>query len=297
MESIVNINKIDPSRYCVQPKLNGIWAEWNSERKGFFTKGGHQVKSLSRPVFENATRGRSFLTAAYKKMRGSLMAGRLIITGELYSHDLSFQKIESIVMGSAPDTAGLIEFFEFRKIIKHYPKTKTELKKTYKAILSEGYEGIVLTHLVTGKQYKLKPKQDAEATLVEFLPGTGKNKGTFGALRLRLESGVEFNCSGIKDKERLKLWKDKPIGSQVTFLYSYLSDAGVPISPSYKCIRRDNIKAGRPVKPKSEYRGVRKLYRWTEGEYEDIKKAVKVMRLKESEVIRRAVLNYIRMKI
>ena len=50
---------------------------------------------------------------------------------------------------------------------------------------------------------KLKPWQDAEATVVEILPGKGKFKGMMGSLLVSDESGHRFRIgTGFSNKER-----------------------------------------------------------------------------------------------
>ena len=50
---------------------------------------------------------------------------------------------------------------------------------------------------------KLKPWQDAEATVIEILPGKGKFSGMMGALVVKDKSGHIFRIgSGFSDNER-----------------------------------------------------------------------------------------------
>lgn len=84
---------------------------------------------------------------------------------------------------------------------------------------------------------KVKTFHDAEAKVLEYLPGTGKHKGRMGALSVELANGVRFAIgTGFSDKERAN---PPPIGSIVTFRYQELTDAGVPRFPSYVRARTD----------------------------------------------------------
>jgi len=78
---------------------------------------------------------------------------------------------------------------------------------------------------------KVKSFHDAEARVVEHVPGMGKHKGRLGALVVELEDGTKFNVgTGFSDKER----EHPPaIGTIITFRYQELSDGGVPRFPSY----------------------------------------------------------------
>jgi DNA ligase-1 len=84
---------------------------------------------------------------------------------------------------------------------------------------------------------KVKSFFDAEALVVEHLPGTGKHEGRLGALLVELADGTRFSIgTGFSDKER----KSPPkTGSVVTFRYQELSDGGVPRFPSYVGVRDD----------------------------------------------------------
>jgi DNA ligase-1 len=84
---------------------------------------------------------------------------------------------------------------------------------------------------------KVKSFFDAEALVVEHLPGTGKHEGRLGALLVELADGTRFSIgTGFSDKER----KSPPkVGAVVTFRYQELSDGGVPRFPSYVGVRDD----------------------------------------------------------
>ncbi len=78
---------------------------------------------------------------------------------------------------------------------------------------------------------KVKTFHDAEAKVVEHLPGSGRHKGRLGALAVELPDGTAFSVgTGFSDREREH---PPPIGSTVTFRYQELSDRGVPRFPSF----------------------------------------------------------------
>ncbi|MBX9693562.1 MAG: DNA ligase [Cyanobacteria bacterium] len=84
---------------------------------------------------------------------------------------------------------------------------------------------------------KVKTFHDAEARVLDYLPGAGKHKGRLGALDVELANGTRFSIgTGFSDYER----ENPPaIGSIVTFRYQELTDAGVPRFPSYVRERAD----------------------------------------------------------
>lgn len=78
---------------------------------------------------------------------------------------------------------------------------------------------------------KVKTFSDAEATVVGYDCGTGRNASTIGAIVACLQDGTEFRVSsGLTDALR----RDPPaVGTVFTFKYQELTDAGVPRFPSF----------------------------------------------------------------
>ncbi len=109
---------------------------------------------------------------------------------------------------------------------------------------SLGGEGLMLRQ--PGSRYevgrsitllKVKSFRDAEARVIEHLPGAGRHKGRLGALLVELSDGTRFSVgTGFSDAER---GAPPPIGSAITFRYQELSEAGVPRFPSYVGVRED----------------------------------------------------------
>lgn len=103
---------------------------------------------------------------------------------------------------------------------------------------AEGGEGLMLRE--PGSRYerkrsgtllKVKTFHDAEATVVGYESGTGRNEFCVGALVAQLQDGTEFRVSsGLTDALR----RDPPaVGTVFTFKYQQLTDAGVPRFPSF----------------------------------------------------------------
>lgn len=84
---------------------------------------------------------------------------------------------------------------------------------------------------------KVKNFHDAEARVLQHLPGSGRHKGRVGALLCEMPSGTQFSVgTGLSDAER----RAPPlVGSIITYRYQELSDGGVPRFPSYVGIRHD----------------------------------------------------------
>jgi DNA ligase-1 len=78
---------------------------------------------------------------------------------------------------------------------------------------------------------KVKTFQDAEATVIGYECGTGRNASAVGALVMRLADGKEFRLSsGLTDAARRCPPK---VGTLVTFKFQSLTDGGVPRFPSF----------------------------------------------------------------
>ena len=84
---------------------------------------------------------------------------------------------------------------------------------------------------------KVKPYDDAEATVIAHEPGKGKFAGKLGALRVRTDDGREFSIgSGFTDAERES---PPPVGTVITYRFEGLTAKGLPRFPSYFRVRRD----------------------------------------------------------
>jgi DNA ligase 1 len=84
---------------------------------------------------------------------------------------------------------------------------------------------------------KVKPYDDAEATVIAQEPGQGKYKGKLGALRVLTDDGKEFSVgSGFTDAQRES---PPPVGTVITYRFRGLTAEGLPRFPSFLRIRRD----------------------------------------------------------
>ncbi len=84
---------------------------------------------------------------------------------------------------------------------------------------------------------KVKRFHDADAVVVEHLPGAGRHKGRLGALLVELLDGTRFSVgTGFTDAQREK---PPPVGSIITFRFQELTDGGVPRFPSFVRVRSD----------------------------------------------------------
>lgn len=84
---------------------------------------------------------------------------------------------------------------------------------------------------------KVKPYDDAEATVISYETGKGKLAGKLGALRVRTDDGREFSIgSGLTDAQRES---PPPIGTVITYRFRGLTAKGMPRFPTYLRVRQD----------------------------------------------------------
>jgi DNA ligase-1 len=111
-------------------------------------------------------------------------------------------------------------------------------------VVREGGEGLMLRQPESAYEprrsptlLKVKPYDDAEATVIAHEPGKGKFAGKLGALRVRTDDGREFSIgSGFTDGQRES---PPPIGTVITYRFEGLTANGLPRFPSYLRVRRD----------------------------------------------------------
>ena len=134
--------------------------------------------------------------------------------------------------------------------VKHVPTNlvfRADDSKVYhRRNLDNGYEGSILrTNDVykCGRSWnlrKFKDFHDTEATIVGFVEGKGKRKGTIGKFIAEDKDGVMFGMP-VMDKfkylqdnfEEMKTW----VGKFATFTYFERTKAGSYRHPLFKCIR------------------------------------------------------------
>ncbi len=82
---------------------------------------------------------------------------------------------------------------------------------------------------------KVKTFMDAEARVVDHLPGKGKHKGRLGALVVEMPEGKRFSIgTGFTDAERIS---PPLVGTLITYRYQELTDGGVPRFPTFLRVR------------------------------------------------------------
>lgn len=147
------------------------------------------------------------------------------------------QQLQTLITTSA-------RFPHLQLIAQHPGQDRDALEKELEQVLSRGGEGLMLHRASALHQLqrtsdirKLKPFQDADATVLAHLPGQGKYTGMMGSIRVELEDGTRMKIgSGFTDLERAT---PPPVGSTITFRYNGLTRHGKPRFARYLRIRPD----------------------------------------------------------
>ncbi len=259
-------------KISMQPKLDGVRCVIQYENMGL----EYEVKAYSRTGKE----WKNIEHILFNLRPWFALNPNVILDGELYNHDLKddFETIISLVRRQKPDdidmleSADLVQFhcydiidetktFEERNIFIqqvvprnhciHHVKTQavaTEslAKVVHQQNLDNGYEGSILrTNDVykCGRSWnlrKFKDFHDAEATLIAWVEGKGKRKGTVGKFMAVDADGNEFGMPVMdkfdylqKNFKKMRNW----VGKTATFTYFERTKANSYRHPLFKCIR------------------------------------------------------------
>ena len=245
-------NDVDLAGWWISEKLDGVRAYWDG--KQFYSRQGNLFHAPDWFIAE--------LPA-------------VPLDGELWLARKSFQRAVSIVrrqdksdhwkelsflVFDAPAQSDpferRLEFISeiLRKKLSHVLphehfqcKSLEHLRTELARVEGLGGEGLMLRE--PGSKYesgrsstllKVKTFHDAEATVVEHIPGAGRHKGRLGALLVQLADGTRFSVgTGFSDHQR----ENPPVaGSTITFRYQELTDRGVPRFPSFVRLVSDTPK-------------------------------------------------------
>jgi DNA ligase 1 len=230
----------DISEYLVSEKFDGVRAIWTGNR--LVTRKGHTINA---PTWFTAP-----LPAIW-------------LDGELWLALNKFTQVSGIVRTKTPNNddwqAIRYQIFDmpdanlpFRaryknytelvkqlnvphiKAVKQHHFASTELFTRYfTSVIAQGAEGVML-HRASAKYtsgrsaalLKLKPYVDAQAVVIEHLPGKGKYQGMLGAIKVITPQGRIVKIgTGFSDAQR----KAPPlVGSTIMYRYQGLTKNGLP---------------------------------------------------------------------
>jgi DNA ligase-1 len=235
----------DIRQYLVSEKFDGVRAIWTG--KQFVTRQGNPINP---PKWFTAPLPDVWLDGELWTKRGQFSVLSGIVRTKI-PNDLLWQTVTYQVF-DMPDTntpfhrryqnyLSLITKLNSShiKAVKQYQfSDNQQLSDYFNEVTKQGGEGVML-HLAEAKHtsgrssalLKLKPYLDAEALVIEYLPGKGKYTGMLGALRVQTKQGVTFSIgTGFSDEERKR---PPAIGSTITYRYHGYTKNGLPRFASF----------------------------------------------------------------
>ncbi len=242
----------DLKGWWMSEKLDGVRAYWNGER--FFSRQGNEFMApdwfvedlprdlhldgelwLDRKAFQRA------VSIVRRQDRSDSWKEMTFMVFDVPQAEVPFEERLELISKLMDERKPRFAKALIQQICNGVNHLKDELAR----VESMGGEGLMLRK--PNSRYeacrsftllKVKTFHDAEARVLDHLPGAGKHKGRLGALEVELANGTKFSVgTGFSDYEREN---PPPIGSIVTFRYQELTDAGVPRFPSY-LRRRDDV--------------------------------------------------------
>ena len=248
--------KTNPVGWYMSHKIDGIRATWDGSK--LLTRGGNEIFAPS-----------WFLESLPEDFT---LDGELVFAPD-GNECGNFQQTCSVVKRHVPDDRwkNVMYFvFEFPskdytfdliydwakervtpphiRVLEQVVCTSVEhMREYHDEYVGRGGEGIMLRNPDSKYEYKrsknvLKVKiwDDAEATVIDHLPGQGKHEGRLGGAICNWTDGRNdrtFHVGvGWTDAEREN---PPPVGTIITFSYFGLTDAGSPRHPKYLRIRED----------------------------------------------------------
>ena len=242
---------IDPAGWLVSEKLDGVRALWDGQRLRF--RSGTPVAAPAwflQRLPKRALDGELWLgRGRFDELSGLV---RRAAPDDAAWHQLRYMLFElPEASGSFADRAGALERLadaaawpQLRAVPQEMLPSRRAPRERLDAVVQAGGEGLMLHRAdapwQTGRSpvlLKLKPVQDADATVIGHVPGRGKHEGRLGALVVRRDDGLVFQLgTGLTDAQR-----DQPprIGSVVTYRYRGVTPQGVPRFASFLRVRPD----------------------------------------------------------
>ncbi len=236
----VYADHIDATLYLASEKYDGVRALWDGKQLRF-----RSGRTIAAPTWFTTR-----LPAV--PMDGELWLGRGrfdLLSGIVRSrvpNDDDWKQVNYMVFelpsGTVPFIQRAAQLREWVKrsawsqlqfVAQEAVASRADLERRLKQVTAGGGEGLVLhlaSSLVTSGRsevlLKMKPHQDAEATVISHRAGQGKYAGQLGALQVQTPQGQRFFLgSGLSDEDRRS---PPPLGSSVTYRYRDITPQGLP---------------------------------------------------------------------
>jgi DNA ligase-1 len=224
------------TQFWVSEKLDGVRARWDG--KQLISRGGHIFMETAwfiqdlpkQPLDGELWMGRGLyedvVSTVQKLMPHEGWKAIKFMVFDLPSHGGTFTE-RVAAMKALPTTLYLKVIEQFRI------NSNKALMSKLDTLILQGSEGLML-HRETALYHsgrsndilKLKPFEDAEAMVIGYKPGKGKNTGLLGSIEVRASNGNTFYIgSGFTQLERKN---PPPLGSVITYRYQGFTQAGLP---------------------------------------------------------------------
>ncbi len=231
---------IDPSLYLVSEKYDGVRALWDGKQLRFRSN-----RVIAAPAWFTARLPSTPLDGELWLGRGRFDELSGIVRSSLPVDD-DWKRVNYVVFelptgtGSFADRAVQLRALvqrtawpQLQAVAQEAVASRADLQRRLNQVMARGGEGLVLhlasSAVTSGRSevlLKMKPHQDAEATVIGHRAGQGKYAGQVGALQVQTPQGQRFYLgSGLSDDDR----RNPPaLGSVVTYRYRELTPQGLP---------------------------------------------------------------------
>lgn len=239
---------IDVTQYWVSEKLDGVRARWDGTK--LISRGGlifaapewftHGFPStpLDGELWTERSRYENVSSIVRKHQPHEGWRSVRLLVFDLPAHggifDERVQAMQQIVAQTKSPYLDVIEQWRVGN--------ENELKQQLQSVIDRGGEGLMLhrntARYASGRSHdllKLKPFSDAEATVIGYRPGKGKNLGHVGSLKVQMDDGRQFFIgTGLSDKER----RHPPsLNSRITFRFQGRTKNDIPRFPVFLHLR------------------------------------------------------------
>ena len=244
LANVANV-RIDPEPYFISEKYDGVRALWDG--KALRSRMGNVIAAPAWFVARLPSRsldGELWMARGeFEKLSGAVR--------KTMPQDDEWRQIKYMVF-ELPDAPGTFaeRYERIKQIVAqaNFPQLvaieqfrlpdNAAMRRKLDEIVRAGGEGLMLHRAdapyVTGRSddlLKLKPLEDAEATVIGYVPGKGKYTGKMGALQVETDDGKRFQIgTGFTDAVRAN---PPAVGTVITFTYRGLTKNGLPRFASY----------------------------------------------------------------
>lgn len=241
---------IDPTGWWMSEKYDGLRAWWDGQK--LWSRKGNLIHAPD------------YFLAEFPH--------DIVLDGELWIGHGKFEETMSIVRSESPDDRwNRVRYMVFdapqakgtfeqrmqflratvpegnrfvRVATQERCQSVTQLLAERDRVFRQGGEGLMLRQPESAYEagrsptlLKVKPYDDAEATVIAHETGKGKFAGKVGSLRVRADDGREFSVgSGLTNADRES---PPPVGTVITYRFRGLTAKGLPRFPSFLRVRRD----------------------------------------------------------